>query len=91
MNPINDVIVDLADNTPRPGRLCPLLKQDDNTLHVGISAGMGNFELTPIEDCKPLLADAIKQLYETENLVPSGKARSIYPGDDLFIRLVYKE
>jgi hypothetical protein len=91
MNSISDVIAHLANNTPRPGRLCPLIKPDDDALHIGMSTGMGNFEFTPIDECKPLIANTIKQLYESGNLVPIGAPRTFYPGCPLLQRLGYKE
>ena len=91
MNSMNDVIAHLANSTPRPGRLCPLINPADNTLHIGMSTGMGNFEATPIAECKPLIADTVKQLYESGHLVPTGNPRTIYPGSPFLQLLSYTE
>ena len=91
MDTVNEVISHLADNTPRPGRLCPLINLTDNTLHIGMSTGMANFEVTQIAECKPLIADTVKQLYESGHLVPTGDPRTIYPGSPFLQLLSYTE
>lgn len=85
----NDVIKHLSNKTPRPGRICPLLNQEDNTLHIGMSTGMGGFEAWPADKFGHVISNTVKNLYEAGRLIPKGCPRTIHPNSPLFISLEY--
>jgi hypothetical protein len=85
----NDVIAHLSNKTPRPGRICPLLNHENDTLHIGMSIGMGDFETRPVEQFGSVISDTIKNLYKVGNLVPKGEPRTVYPGSPMFVLLEY--
>jgi len=59
----------LSNKTPRPGRVCPLLNQEDNTFHLGMSTGMGGFEALPVERFGHVISNTIKNLYAAGRLI----------------------
>jgi len=85
----NDVIKHLSNKTPRPGRICPLLNQEDNTLHIGMSTGMGGFEAWTADKFGHVISNTINNLYEAGRLIQKGDPRTIYPNSPLFISLEY--
>ena len=85
----NDVIMHLSNKTPRPGRICPLLNQEDNTLHIGMSTGMGGFEAWPADKFGYVISNTIKSLHEAGRLIPKGEPRTIHPDSPLFLTLEY--
>jgi hypothetical protein len=87
----NDVIEHLSDPTPRPGRLCPLLNHEDNTLHIGMSVGMGGFDVWPAEWFGSMIANTVNELYEAGRLTPKGEPRTVHVGSPLFMILEYRD
>ena len=81
----NDVIEHLSDSTPRPGRLCPLLNHEDNTLHIGMSEVMGGFETRPVEQFGSVISDTVKSLYSVGKLTPKGEPCTVHSGSPLFM------
>ena len=85
----NDVMMHLSNKMPRPGRICPLLNQEDNTFHLGMSTGMGGFEALPVERFGHVISNTIKNLYAAGRLIQKGEPRTIHPDSPLFIILEY--
>lgn len=67
-----------------------LVSRDNGSFHLGYYAGMGNSDNTPIEKLDPIYKKIIEQLYRSGALQVSGKAYTLYPGSDFFLKLAFK-
>ncbi len=65
-----------------------LISQDDGSFHLGHYSGMGNSDNTPIEKLAPQYKTTIYELYQSGELIETGKAFTLYPGSDSFKKLV---
>lgn len=66
-----------------------LVSQYDGSFHLGYYQGMGNSDNTPIEKLDPFYKMIITKLYQSGEIRTSGKAYTLYPGSDLFKKLVF--
>lgn len=64
-----------------------LISQEDGSFHVCYYAGMGDSNNTPIEKLAPQYKVVITELYESGELIESGRAFTLYPGSDSFRKL----
>lgn len=65
-----------------------LISQDDGSYHLGYYAGMGNSDSTPINKFEPLFQKTIDQHYQSGKLLVTGKSFTLYPGSDVFRKLI---
>ena len=86
---VEDVIASIADSTPRPGKLSPMLKVDDNTLHIALYIGMGNVETRPISDFDEVVQKAITQSYQFGSLIADNNPFTYYSGSPIYTKLKY--
>jgi hypothetical protein len=89
LDTVCDVIAHLKDPSPRAGRLCPMLNTEDNSLHIGIYTGMGEFDSRPLTQFKSAIKVAVETMYEERQLIPGGQPFTYYSGGPLFIKLCY--
>lgn len=68
-----------------------LISLDTGCFHLGFYSGMGNSDNTPLEQLDPKFKKTVLHLYKTGQLIESGNTFTLYPGSDLFKRLIFSK
>ena len=81
---IEDVISELKNKTPRPGRLSPIINMDDNQIYMNVYMGMGNSDAISLDKYHDVIKSTILELYRLGQLMPVGERFIPYPGSDSY-------
>jgi hypothetical protein len=66
-----------------------LVSVHDGSFHLGYYSGMGSSDCTPIDNLDPQYKEVITRLFQSGDLVESGKAFTLFPGSDFFKKLIF--